>query len=175
VSTPPDCRVLVPGTVLDDRPLLLGVHAVTLLVDGHRAVYYGWAETYYSPVLPLRSDALLITYRGRAARVVGPGLTLEPFEGPPGSGSVLILSAILCEFVCGLALGVQSLSWRLRARLVPIPAPRTGTSFRMPLQVVFVVSMAVALLAGHSGHAAVAAPLHAMCGLVMASQFGVAG
>src|SRR5215510_12842272 len=25
VSTPPDCRVLVPGTVLDDRPLLLGV------------------------------------------------------------------------------------------------------------------------------------------------------
>jgi hypothetical protein len=175
-SLPPDCRVLASGTVLDDRPLPFGIHAVTLAVSGRRAVYYGWADTYYSGALPANSDALLVAWRGRVARVVGPGLTLEPFEGPPGAGFLLIAVAVVCELMCGLALGLQGVLWRLRARVAPIGIaqsgpPRVGT----PGRAVFLSAIVVALLAGRTGHALVAGPLHALCGLVMAAGFGIAG
>lgn len=163
-----DCLALAAGTVLDDRPLPLGIHAVTLSVEGRRAVYYGWARSYSSPVLPTRSDALLVGWRGRVARVVGPGLTLEPFEGPPGAASFLIVVAIVSELTCGLALSLHAVVGRLR---VWGPA---GAGGRAPLQLVLAV-LAIALLAGRSGHASIAAPLHVACGLVLAGQFGAAG
>jgi hypothetical protein len=175
-SVPPDCRVVASGPVLEDRPLPFGIHEVTLAVDGRRAIYYGWADTYYSGGLPANSDALLVAWRGRVARVVGPGLTLEPFEGPPGAGFLLIALAVVCELVCGLALGLQGVLWRLRARVVPIGAARSGGLWvAAPGRMVFLGAMVVALLAGRSGHAIVAAPLHALCGIVMATGFAVAG
>jgi hypothetical protein len=176
VSTPPDCRALATGTVLEDRPLPLGIHAVTLSVGGRRAVYYGWAESYYAGRLPVRSDALLVTWHGRIARVVGPGLALEPFEGPPGAGFLLIAAAIACELVCGLALGLQGVLWRLRARVLPVSFARRGRpQVRPPGRLVFLGALVVALLAGRTGHATIAGPLHALCGGAMAVQFGVAG
>ena len=175
-SVPPDCRALTAGTVLADRQLLLGVHAVTLSVQGRTAVYYGWAESYYSRTLPERSDAVLVGWHGRAARLVGPGLALEPFEGPPGTAFLLIVVAIGCELVCGLALVLQGVAGRLRGLLLPAafgPGPRQGV--RVPVQLVFLGCLAVALAAGRTGHATIAAPLHALCGAVMAAQFGAAG
>jgi hypothetical protein len=175
-SLPPDCRVLASGTVLDDRPLPFGIHAVTLAVDGRRAVYYGWADTYYSGALPANSDALLVAWRGRVARVVGPGLTLEPFEGPPGAGFLLIAVAIVCELVCGLALGLQGVLWRLRARVMPLGFGRAGRlRVGAPGRLVFLGAIVVALLAGRTGHSLVAGPLDALCGIVMAAGFGIAG
>jgi hypothetical protein len=175
---PPDCRSFVSATVEEDRQLPFGVHAVTLSLQGREAVYYGWAETYYAPTLAAGSGALLVGWHGRVARVVGPGLTVEPFEGPPGSGFLLITIAVLCEFLCGLAIGAQSLVARLHARLLPLGRPalpalpaRSPVSF----QVVFLCALGVALVAGRSGHAVVAAPLHALCGLVMAAQFTASG
>jgi hypothetical protein len=175
-SPPPDCRELATATVLDDRPLPLGVHAVTLAVDGRRAVYYGWADSSYVGALPAQSDAVLVGWRGRLARVVGPGLTLEPFVGPPGAGFLLIAVAVACELLCGLALGLQGLLWRLRARVVPVAFDRSGRPWAAaPWRVVFLGAIVIALLAGRTGHAVTAAPLHALCGIVMAAQFGLAG
>src|SRR5262249_11388993 len=99
-----DCRVLENGTVVEDRPMPFGVHAVTLTVQGRIAIYYGWTESYYARALPPQADAVLVGWHGRIARVVGPGLALEPFEGPPGAAVLLIVLAIGCELVCGLAL-----------------------------------------------------------------------
>src|SRR5215831_7038639 len=144
-SLPPDCRVLATGTVLDDRPLPFGIHAVTLAVDGRRVVYYGWADTYYSRALPVNSDALLVAWRGRVARVLGPGLTLEPFEGPPGGGFLLIAVAVVCELVCGLALGLQGVLWRLRARVLPVGFARSGRlRVGLPSRLVFLGAIVVA-------------------------------
>src|SRR5215469_12308581 len=155
-SRPPDCRVLATGTVLDDRPLPFGIHAVTLAVDGRRAVYYGWADSSYSGALTASSDALVVAWRGRVARVVGPGLTLEPFEGPPGAGFLLIAVAVVCELVCGLALGVQGVLWRLRARVLPVGLARSGRlRVGAPGRVVFLGAIVVALLAGRTGSALV--------------------
>jgi hypothetical protein len=175
-SAPPDCRALASGSVLADRPLPLGVHAVTLAFDGHQAVYYGWAESYYTGTLPARSDALLVSWHGRIARVVGPGLTLQPFEGPPGAGFLLIAVAVVCELVCGLALILHGALWRLRARALPVVFERPSRqAIRPPGRLVFVGALAVVLLAGRTGHALVAAPLHALCGAVLAALCGLAG
>src|SRR5258706_4135330 len=70
-ATPPDCRVFVAGTVERDSQLPLGVHVVTLSIDGRTAVYYGRADVYHSQLLVAGSEALLIGWHGRAARVVG--------------------------------------------------------------------------------------------------------
>lgn len=175
-SPPPDCRTLTTGTVLADRSLPLGVHAVTVAADGHRAVYYGWADSYSSGMPPVDSDALLIVWRGRVARVFSSGLTLEPFEGPPGAGFLLIAVAVACELLCGLALVLHGMLWRLRARALPIPFGRPGRSWFGPAgRLVLLVAVVVVLLAGRSGHALIAAPLHALCGLVLAVLCGTAG
>ena len=175
-SPPPDCRELATATVLDDRRLPLGVHAVTLGVDGRRAVYYGWADSSYASALPVSSDALLVAWRGRIARVIGPGLTLEPFEGPPGAAFLLIAVAVACELLCGLALGLQGVLWRLRTRVFPVAFRQPGRSrIPAPGRVVFLSAIVVALIAVRTGHAAIAAPVHALCGVLMAAQFAVAG
>jgi hypothetical protein len=175
----PNCRLLVQGTILDDRPLPLGIHALTLSTDRGRAVYYGRAEAdRSSDAGAAASDALLIVWSGRTARVIGQGLVLEPFAGPPGSALLLIVLAIVCELVCALALGLQGATWRLRARFVPLPAasaPRSWPGGRPVLQYAFVVALVVALLAGRSGHAAVAVPLHALCGLAAVGMLAANG
>lgn len=175
-SPTPDCRALASGIVLEDRVLPFRVHAVTLAVDGRRTVYYGWADSSYAGALPARSGALLVAWRGRVARVIGPGLTLEPFEGPPGAGFLLIAVAVVCELLCGLALVLQGALWRLRARVLPTGFERRGTAaVRAPGRAIFLGAIVVALAAGRTGHATVAVPLHALCGIVMAAQFAVAG
>ncbi|HXM53908.1 MAG TPA: hypothetical protein VOB72_00850 [Candidatus Dormibacteraeota bacterium] len=164
----PDCRLLVQGTILDDRRLPLGIHALTLSTDSGRAVYYGRAEAdRSSDAGAAASAALLVVWQGRTARVIGQGMILEPFAGPPGSALLLIVLAIVCELACALALGLQGATWRLRARFVPTPgggAPRSWPVGRPILQFAFVVALALALLAGRSGHAAIAVPLHTLCG-----------
>lgn len=177
-SPPPDCRALSSGSVLADRPLPLGVHAVTLALGGRQAVYYGWAEPYYTRELPPRSDALVVSWHGRIARVVGPGLALQPFEGPPGAAFLLIAVAVACELVCGLGLVLHGALWRLRIRALPVPFERPRgrrTGIHLPGRFVFVAALAVVLLAGRTGHALIAAPLHALCGAVLAALCAAAG
>jgi hypothetical protein len=172
-ATPPNCRIFVPGTVLSDRPLPLGVHAVTLSVDGRTALYYGRVEVYRAPVLAGGSEALVIGWHGRAARVVGRGMIVEPFEGPPGLALLTIVLAVVCELICGLALVAQGIAWRLHRRVTPVSPARAPS--RPPLQLVFLGALIVAVMAGRSGHAGIAVPLHAVCGLVTAGALGSAG
>jgi hypothetical protein len=172
-ARPPDCRAFVAGTVERDSQLPLGVHVVTLSIDGRTAIYYGRADVYHSQILLAGSEALLIGWHGRAARVVGRGLVVEPFEGPPGLALLLIILAIACELVCGVALMLQGISWRLRLRVTPLAPARTAS--RGPTQLVFLGALVVAVMAGRSGHAGIAVPLHAACGLVAAGLLGSAG
>jgi hypothetical protein len=174
-APPPNCRVFVVGTVLGDRPFPLGVHALTVSVAGRRTVYYGRADGDRSAVLGPGSDALLVDWRGRAARVIGQGVVLEPFEGPPGAAFLLILVAVVCELTCTAALTLQGVAWRLRSHLVPLPLRRPWPVGRPPARLAFAGVLAVALLAGRTAHAAVAAPLHAACGLLAAGVLGAAG
>jgi hypothetical protein len=167
--------MFVPGTVLSDHPYPLGIHAVTLSREGSPAVYYGRAEESRSPAVAPGSEALLVMWQGRAARVIAQGLVLEPFIGPTGAAFLLIVVAILCELVCAAALGLQGVVWRLRSRVVPTPPPTTWVAGRPRVQLVFMGALAVALLAGRTGHASVAAPIHAICGLVAAGLLGAAG
>jgi hypothetical protein len=172
-AAPPNCRIFVPGAVQSDRSFPFGVHAVTLSVDGRTAVYYGRVDVYHAPVLAGGSEALLIGWHGRATRVVGRGLIVEPFEGPPGLALLTIVLAIVCELICGLALVAQGVAWRLHLRVTPVsPARAPG---RPPLQLVFLGALIVALMAGRSGHAGIAVPLHAACGLVTAGLLASAG
>ena len=175
-SAADNCRLFVPGTVLSDRPYPLGIHALTLATEGSRAVYLGRAEEDRSAI-GYGSEALLVLWRGRAARVIGQRLVLEPFTGPPGSAFLLIVVAILCELLCALALGLQGLAWRLRASVIPtsLPPPPSWPAGRPHVQLVFMGALVVALLAARTGHAAIAAPLHAACGLVAAGLMGAAG
>lgn len=172
-AVPPDCQVFSTGTVLNDRPLPLGVHAVTVAAGGRSAVYYGEAQVYQTAVLASGSQALLILWQGRAARVVGQGLAVEPFEGPPGLALLWIVLAIVCELICALALLVQGIVWRLRARLSPLWRARPGRS--PSLQLIILAALVVAVLAGRTGHAGVAVPLHLACGAVVAVVLGSAG
>jgi len=173
----PDCRLFVPGTVLSDRPYPLGIHALTLATEGSRAVYLGRVDEDRTPVVRPGSDALLVTWRGRAARVIAQGLVLEPFAGPPGAAFLLIVVAILSELLCALALGLQGVAWRHRARMVPttLPPPPSWQGSRPRVQLVFMAALVIALLAGRTGHAVIAAPLHAASGLVAAVLMGTAG
>ena len=172
----PDCRAMATGTMLDDRPLPLDVHAVTIVADGRQTVYYGWANT--APLGPAASNsrALLLVWRGRVARVFSAGLALDPFEGPPGAGFLLIAAAVLCELLCGLALMLHGALWRLRARALPVVLDRPGGRRRaVPANAIFLGGLGVVLLAGRTGHALIAVPLHAVCGAVLAVICGVSG
>jgi len=109
VSPSPGCRATTSGTLLDDRALPLGVRAVTVAVDGRQAVYYGWADPAAAGPATGGSEALVVLWRGRAARVFSGDLALDPFEGPRGAGFALIAVAVVCELLCGLALGLHGL------------------------------------------------------------------
>jgi hypothetical protein len=171
----PDCLVFLPGTVLGDRRYPLGLHAMTVSVDGQRLVYYGVAERDHPAGARPGADALLVSWRGRTARVIAQGVTVEPFDGPPGAGFLLIVLAIACELLCAGALWLQSAGLSLRARVVSLPAIRgRAAPGAVRLQLVFVLLLA-ALLAGRTGHAAVAAPVHAAAGLAGAALLGAAG
>lgn len=171
----PDCLVFLPGTVLGDRRYPLGVHAITVSSGGRMLVYYGVSDLARPAAAAPGSDALLVSWRGRAARVVGQGVSLEPFEGPPGAGFLMIVVAIACELLCAATLGLQSIAWRLRTRLLPLPRSGAGRAAGgTRLQLVFAALLA-ALLAGRTGHAAIAAPVHAAAGLLAAGLIGAAG
>ena len=174
-APPPDCRMLLPASVLSDRPFPLGIHQVTLSADGRTVVYLGRATQVSDGSAPRSSaDALVVGWRGRAARVMGAGLVLDPFEGPPGSAFLLIAVAVLSELLCALALTLQGLARRLRARALPAVGGTEGAA-RPPWQAIFLGARAVALLAGQTGHWSVAAPLHAACGAVTATLLGIGG
>jgi hypothetical protein len=169
----PDCRTFDPATVLLDRRFPLGVHAVTLTAAGRTAVYYGWADVYRSTALAPGSDALLIGWHGRTARVVGRGMAVDPFTGPPGAASLLLVVAVACEALCALALGLQGVALRLRARVAPLARRLPGSGPRLPA--VFLGVLVVVVLAGRLGHWSAAAPLHVAGGIAAAALLGAAG
>src|SRR5437660_2177948 len=172
----PDCRAMTSGTMLDDRPLPLDVHAVTIVADGRQTVYYGWANTAPLGPAPSDSQALLFVWRGRVARVFSAGLSLDPFEGPRGAGFLLIAVAVLCELLCGLALMLHGALWRLRARALPAVLDRPGGRRRgVPANAIFLGGLSVVLLAGRTGHALIAVPLHAVSGVGLAVICAVSG
>src|SRR5205807_1219748 len=86
----PNCRLLVQGTILDDRPLPLGIHALTLSTDRGRAVYYGRAEAdRSSDAGAAASDALLIVWGGRS----GHAAVAVPLHALCGLAAVGMLAA----------------------------------------------------------------------------------
>lgn len=168
----PDCRALVPGIVVADVRLPLRIQAITLFVGRRTVVYYGVSEAGGSGTLPPGSQALVLSWQGRAARIYGRGLILEPFDGPPGASFGLLLLAVACELVCTVGLGLHGAAARLRASALPV----RGAGFRgPPYRVLFLLALAVAVLASFAGHWTVAVPLHLAAGAVAVSLLTLAG
>ena len=144
---------------------------MTLDVQGRTIVLYGSGPRVETQVGGRRSEVLLVIWRGRAARIFGSGLQVDPFDGPRGWTllmTVVFFASILAAILANI---LEAVAVRFRHRaLAGLPAP-PGMNSRPWALLAFVMCAGLLVLPLRLVHWELALPVHVLAGsaLVLAS------
>lgn len=166
-----DCQAWLTGRLVDDAELL-GVHRMTIDVQGRTVVLYGSGPRGEAqPLAGRSSEVLLVTWRGRAARVFGSGLQVDPFEGPRGWTLLMTMVFFATILTAIAANAVESVALRLRSRALAWLVATPGSDARPWALLAFVVCAALLVLPLRLVRWELALPVHLVAGsaLVLAS------
>lgn len=161
-----ECQAWITGRLIDEAELL-GFHRLTLDVQGRTVVLYGTGPPGDRHLVDRSAEVLVVTWHGRAARVFGSGLQVDPFEGPRGWTLLMTLVFLASVLVAIAANLLESVALRLRARALAWRSPAPGTDSRPWALLAFVVCAGLLVVPLRLLRWQVALPLHLLAGAAL--------
>jgi hypothetical protein len=162
-ATNGECQAWITGRMIEESELL-GFHRVTLDVQGRVVVLYGSGPSSDRQLIGRSSEVLLVTWRGRAARIFGSGLQVDAFEGPRGWTFLMTLVFLASVLVAIAANLLESVALRLHARALAWRSPPAGANSRPWALLAFVVCAGLLVLPLRLLRWDLALPVHLVAG-----------